>query len=494
MVNGNAGSANLRVTGGLAAVLVILGLAWFFLRPAESAPKHVVIISIESLRFDHLGVAGYDRETSPNIDKLAERGTIFRRAYSQAPWTRPSVASTFTSTYPSTHDAANDARFWELAGVPKNASEEAKAQIMAPLAASFTTMAEIFSARGYRCFGYSCNGQISQDTGFGQGFEDYDGKGARLGEWADTPSREKNFTLWTMSDEQIVEQLTRLFNDDNRGPTMIFVHLMKPHHPYLPLDEFNVFKTVPDGVAITYMNFREINRGKVHMTAADIAYNIDLYDGTIRETDDRVGRILQALSESEIAGETLVVLSADHGEEFLDHGGVSHGHTVYEELIRVPLILAGPGIPPGKSIDTPVQNIDLLPTIASLIWREKIPTAQGRSLHQLLESRSTNLSPGLVFSEDGRPGWSAAVIDDPFKLIEHESSGKIELYDLINDPGEQSDLSADPAHRERVTHLHAVLRDHLATNRRENARYDMSPGVKLTQEVIEHLRALGYVK
>ncbi len=493
---------------GALAVLIALGCGiWLWLRPAGPRPKHVLILSIESLRWDHLGFAGYARPTSPNIDKLVARGTCFRRAYAQAPWTRPSVASTFTSTYPSTHNAANDRQFGMALKERPGGIGFNESGVLAPLVESFVTMAEMFTEHGFDCFGWSSNPQITKKLGFGQGFEEYDATGEsflerilvkKYGSKDRIPPglnihnvRILNFR--GVIDEMLVDRLKELYSRTDRGPTMVFVHFMSPHLPYLPVKK--VFVSGPEGVAIDGPNLAEINRGDVRLSEADIAYNIDLYDATIRETDTRVGRILRVLEESGVADETLVVLAADHGEEFYDHGKVGHGHTVYEELIRVPLVLAGPGIPPGESVSVPVQNIDLLPTMAGLLWDEKLPGGQGRDLRHLLGPQREGASADPVFSEHGgRPGSLCAVIDGSWKLIARMPGEEIELYDLAGDPGEKTDLSGDPAQQGRVARLAALVGDFVAANLKESAKYERSGPVKVSDDLLRQMRALGYLK
>ncbi len=499
---------------GLIAALAAVALGiWLWQRPAGPRPKHVLILSVESLRWDHLGFAGYARPTSPNIDALVARGTCFRRAYAQAPWTRPSVASTFTSTYPSTHNAANDVKFDAPEGKGEDGSNDASEYVMTGLADSFTTMAELFRAHGYRCFGWSCNGQISQELGFAQGFDEYDGTGElflqkmlieKYGSKDRIPAGVTFRDVTTRDfrgvvDELIVERLTGLFRQKDRAPTIAFVHFMSPHFPYLPAEEFRKpFTTVADGVRISEANHDKISKGEIRLTDADIAYNIDLYDATIREIDAHVGQILDLLNDSGHADETLVVLMADHGEEFYDHGAVGHGHSIYEELIRVPMVLAGPGIPAGKSVSVPVQNIDLLPTLAGLLWDEELPWAQGRDLRRLLGDNPP-ASMGLVFSEHGMlPGEVCAVIDGPWKLIARQSKSGDRvigsLFNLSADPGETTNLFGGPEHMERVKGLWDAVLAYVAGNLKKGAKHERAVPVRASKALMDQLRALGYVK
>ena len=441
-------------------------------KQSSSTVRHVLIISVESLRWDHMSLAGYSRRTSPSIDALAARGIIFRRAYSQAPWTRPSIASTFTSTYPSTHRAADDFRFGQpLAGVD-GAPRQLKGSRTASLSTSFETLAEIFSARGYRCFGWSGNPQIWGQLGFAQGFDVYDGVGNR--------------------DHTIVRKVDGVFADPDDRPAMVFVHLMRPHFPYQPRKLFRRYGSSESGVRITGENYRQINSGQVHITDSDLAYNVDLYDAAVLETDDRVQQLLEGLDRRGVAAETLVVLLADHGEEFLDHNKVGHGQSVFEELVHVPMVFAGPGIVAGIEIDTPVQNIDLLPTLAGLLWGEDLPDAQGRDLSQVLRSGKV---PGqtYVFSESGHPGGFCAVIDGDFKLVYYPGTDVVKLYDLGNDPGELVDLAGRAEYHERTDTLLEAVRQHLAANEAAAAAHVNGPAVLTPAYLFDQLKALGYV-
>jgi choline-sulfatase len=308
--------------------------------------------------------------------------------------------------------------------------------------------------------------------GFAQGFDQYNAVG--------TPDR------------QIVKNVDQVFSAPDSRPAMVFVHFMRPHFPYRPRAFFDRFGSGAAGVAITGENVRSINDGLIEFTDDDLAHNVNLYDAAIAETDDRVQQVLEGLDRRGVAEETLVVLIADHGEEFMDHGRVGHGQSVYEELIHVPMIFTGPGIAAGVTIDTPVQNIDLLPTLAGLLWDERLPDAQGRDLSRALLQGQEPLQ-AQVFSESGHSGGFCAVIDGRFKLVYFPSSKEVEFYDLATDPKELSDLSALADHRERREILVEAVQQHLDDTGRAGQRVRAGAPVTTPDHILEQLKALGYV-
>lgn len=430
----------------------LTAVAWCFLVAAcagcTERPPNFLIISLESTRWDHLGVAGYARPVTPNIDALARRGTYFKRAYAQSSWTRPSVASLFTSSYLSTHRVTGE-------------REGSHSKI--PL--EFETLAERFGALGYRSVGWSSSPQLWKGFGFGQGFDRYNGR--------HTP------------DPAIVQKARKLVLREEK-PFLAFAHLIKPHLPYGPAKRFRLPDTPSGGVAIGADNHRKINSGEIELTPADIAYNIALYDGALLQVDSYVGEILANLSKSPNAEETIVVLMADHGDEFYDHAKVGHGVSLYDELIRVPLILAGRGIPQGRVVETPVQNIDVLPTLIELAGGIA-EGAQGRSLVPFFSSGARS-EPSPVFSETAS---SQAVIDGRWKGI-YKADGWM-LFDVVADPHERNDLSQDPASEPRLQRLASLLEEFNERNREIAAQLPSATAQEIPDEVLERMRALGYM-
>ena len=429
----------------------------------EKTPN-VVIISIESFRHDHMGISGYHRPITPVLDDLAHRGTFFNRAYSQCSWTRPSVASTLTSSYQSVHRIDADAILKGKAQL-KNAEKFLAIKIND----SFQTLPELFQSRGYRCFGWTAKHLLWSGYNFNQGFHEYkEGFG---------------------SDVDILNHLAKLTQNKHLQPFLAFVHLGATHVPYEPEDKYNLYDKNPEGVNIAPDNVMKINRGEIKLTPEDIAHNIALYDGAIQMTDERIGEVLKAFKTSNIINNTIIVVMSDHGEEFYDHGRVVHALTVYEEVIRVPLIMAGPGIPKGKIIDWPVQNIDVMPTLSALIFKYVPEGLQGNNLIPLMNSDKLNWYP--AYSERSN---LHAVMEGQWKYIFNSFNEKEELYNLDIDPGEKDNLALNPEHKIIREMLAGKIQKFLRQNNQIVKRYGYLSYSEIPDDVVKKLRALGYLQ
>ena len=425
----------------------------------ESRPPNVLIISLESVRSDHLGVAGYHRPVSPNIDQLAARGTFFTRAYSQATWTRPSIASMFTSTYQSSHGVLGETG----QGLPIQERQLGEHSV---LAETFDTLAEIFHEEGYRTYGWTGNPQLWSGLGFAQGFDEYRAVG--------------------VNDRQIMKNLRGVFSSSER-PFFAFVQFMATHQPYRPRKRFRRYDTNPNAVLISADTVRQINDGELELTPEDVEHNIALYDATIAQVDEALGEVLQDLQDARLTDETVIVLTADHGEEFYERGRVAHGATPYETLIHVPLVMAGPGISSGNRVDVPVQSIDIFPTLTSLVLGRLPEVSQGRDLSRVLGGNDLVAQP--VFAEH----WGQrAVIDGAWKYL--VLAGKSELYNLVNDPDERIDLVDDVEYQAVRERLAQMLDRFVAANQELALGFDGSGSGEFPDDVLEKLRSLGYIR
>lgn len=434
---------------------------------------NVVLVLIDTLRADHLSSYDYVRKTSPNIDAMAGNGVLFKNAVSHAAWTKPSTASLFTSLYPSMHGAI----FGESV-----------------LPDSVTTLAEQMKKSGYVTAGFVANPQIKAIFNFDQGFGFYDDSivgdkvyhnvlrsddlekqfvrrffNLRLN-WTDSNNAEmlnKRFTPWLMANKH-----TNFF---------LYLHYIDPHAPYSPPDPFDS--------RYVASNMQENEK------------NIALYDGEIAYIDKFIGNLLESLSDLGIADKTLVVLTSDHGEEFLDHGGTGHGQSLYEEQINVPLIMTyPPSLPAGRIIEDRVGVIDIMPTILEISGISSEGHTEGVSLLPLIEEKVVTDTDGerYIFSENYLTRFRGkAVTRGNQKYIFTESSelrdvnrlGHEELYDLENDPGESNDLIAKrpetaKSFRKRLSFFTRYVRKN-AVAQPATATVD--------QRTKEQLKALGYV-
>jgi len=453
----NVGDADLRVE---TPALLGLSLSTPAPLPAvqlEGRPSVIVFLT-DTLRADRLGAYGYSGPTSPAFDAFAREAILFEDAWAHAPWTRPTVASIFTGLHPSTHGA----------GGFNNS-----------LAEGFTTMAELFKQGGYRTGAVVANHVVSSRFGFAQGFDT----------WNDGEKKLYGFTA-----REAVERALH-FVDAGTRPFFLYVHTLEPHVPYEPSDEGWAPFRAPGAVRIPSLPLLMKKK-----TPRSLDYLQTLYLGEIRDNDRAFGNLIEGLRARGRLADTLVSFVADHGEEFGDHGGHGHGHTLYSELIRIPLAVRLPGGARGGFREKlPVSQIDLLPTLLSLIGLPAPQVREGRDLSALWLGRGTPAEPELVSETRFGKAEKSALRVGPLKLIVNDDTriygdlgGPVELYDLEADPAEKHDLSeSDPI---AVQYLSNRLFELRSSQRRAAKTLRGGAKIELSEEDKEQLRALGYVE
>ena len=415
----------------------------------DKSRPNVILISIDTLRADHIHGYGYERETSPTLDGLMRRGSSFPTAISSAPWTLPSHVSLLTSLYPHSHGVISE-----------------------PLALNenVATLPLLLKRAGYETAGFTTMPHLSPRHGFGRGFDAY--------------------MLEEIPAPAALERALRWLDSAKPENFFVFIHLFDVHSDYDPSERFLKMFEEPysgdiDGSGRTLYKARD---GELELSEEDLRRLITLYDAEIRELDNNIGLFLGALESRGFLEGAIVVVTSDHGEEFLDHGGVLHGQTLYDELVRVPLIMAGPGVPEGRSVEKQVETIDIMPTILDLCDVEIPSEAQGRSLVPLIRGNLSEWTE-LAFSEadwrNRKHDIKRAVRTGRHKLYYDRMTGSEELYDLIADPGETRNiLAANPEIAER---LRKQLKEWMATDRGKPVR------IKLNEKEKERLQALGYL-
>ncbi|MEZ5331659.1 MAG: sulfatase [Thermoanaerobaculia bacterium] len=333
-----------------AAGLLLLSLACFACDGGGRRPN-LILVSVDTLRADHLGTYGYERETSPFLDALADSGVVFERAFAQVPGTLPSHMSMFTGLYPAQHDV-----------YPPNDV----------LSTDIETLPEILESHGYRTGGFTEGGYVSGFYGFARGFDSFD----------DTVTRGNRLLERTIGEG--LDFLDRVGDDE---PFFLFLHTYAVHDPYQPPEEYRPLfweGAVPDTFEPTGPNFVAVNRGRRTVTAEEVRYFESLYDAGIRYVDDQLQRLWQRLQRDGLSERTLLVVTSDHGEEFLEHGHLVHEQN-YVETTHVPLIVVGPGLPAGTRVGTLVQSIDLAPSLLDLAGlADTAEEMTGRSWKRLL--------------------------------------------------------------------------------------------------------------
>ena len=429
--------------------------------PTRPAPS-VLLITIDTLRADHCSVQGYPRATTPELERFARDGTRIELAYAPTATTAPTHATIFTSLYPLAH------------GVRKNGMT---------LGAEHTTLAERLAAAGYQTAAVVSSFVLDPKFGFDQGFDRYDARfegdtsSVRAPRWQDHEVDAFDQPANATTDKA----LAWLGRQREPGrPFFLFVHYFDPHHPYVP----------PEPLASRF-----VSPGAVSELEATTA----AYDGEIAFADREIGRLLAGLEPLGLAADTLVVITGDHGEGLMQHGHMTHGVQIYEEAVRVPLLIRLQGrVGAGLVLGGPVELVDLVPTVLDLLELPQDAGLQGQSLAAALAGRAAldperpvflhrrHYEPGQV---GGMPvaGEKFGIRVGPWKYIDGPEEGTRELFNLIDDPGERVNLF-DPSRAELID-----LATRLAHWRASAGDAAFVPP-ELSAEDIERLRALGYVQ
>ncbi len=419
---------------------------------AESRPN-ILLISIDTLRADHMSSDGYDRPTSPFVDSLAKEGVRFEHAYATASWTTPSVVSMLTSTYQTRHRMGA-----RLRGVPK---------VWTRIPEELPNLAESLRRHGYRTFGLVANTNLSAERGFDRGFDRFENLGM-----ADLDAVDRTITPW-------LDEIGR-----GEGPWFLWLHMLDPHGPYTAREPW------VESFDAEYARYRWLDSMATEVFAQrapkmqprQLDVMRALYDSEIRATDEFLRRLFDGLPGAQDA---FVLFTSDHGEEFLEHGGTLHGRVLFEESIRIPFIVRLPDRRlAGTVVQQAVSLVDVLPTILGAAGVE--PDARTAGIN-LIGPQGISL-PGerMVVAELLRGVPERAVTDGRWKVIFSERP--TELYDLREDPGEQTNLAQSQP--ERVEEFRTVV----AAFERQNRPTAATPEqVEITPQELEALRALGYV-
>jgi len=485
-------AAATRVSAGVPFLLLTAFLALALPRLARQALEpeapagspNVFFVMVDTWRADHAGFLGYERDVTPELDALVERGVVFERALSQAPWTKPSVATMFTGVMPSVHGAITQA-------------SARKGLRGTALRRDLLTIFEVLAASGWQTALWANNPNILAKHGFDQGVEHFvDHAPRRLREMTDDPG-----TI-----ERVVPEVEAWLESerDATRPFCVYLHAMEPHYPYDPLPEFSGTFADPeidyyfDGMLC--QEFLDGRRDVAELSDETRRYLVDRYDEEILSLDAVLGPFLERLMERH--PDTVVVVS-DHGEEFFDHGMIGHAHSVYQELMHVPLVLWGPGLGPGR-VSTQVRLLDLYPTILELTGAA-VPAGQaGESLAGLVGADADDRPAPMESGGDRFPPWNwRGLSDGEWKWIRREEdSGDVgplfrgglpydELYLLPSDPGETQDLHAEHTDTAAALFERMQKRGWYVTPERAIGVAAESDGL-LGKDEADVMRALGY--
>ena len=398
---------------------------------AKWNPFNIVVVTVDTLRPDHLGCYGHTGIKTPHLDRLAEKGTLFENAVCQVPITPPSHASMFTGTYPGVHNVRNVAGF--------------------NLDPSHRTLATMLQERGWQTAAFVGAAVLAKTTGLNQGFQTYDDKmnDPELG--GDAPQ---------LRAERVVDRALEWLKKQSKNvPFFLWVHVYDPHAPYEPP---NPFKT---------------------------QYVKAPYDGEVAYVDRELGRLFEGVENGFPRDKTVVTMLSDHGESLSEHGEPTHGVFLYDATLRIPWIMAGPGIPAGKRVKDQARTIDLLPTLVNLLQGEIPLECQGTSLLPALDGQKVKTD--VAYAESLMPkidmGWAElrAMRTAKWKYVR---APRAELYDLEKDPHELVNVIQNHGDEAEKLESQLAILTSTGAGKPEEIR-----SKSITAETERQLRSLGYV-
>ena len=453
--------------------------------------RNVILLSVDTLRGDRLEPGHPQRVPTPNINRLADNGVVFTEAEAPSPWTLPSVASMLTSLHPPAHGTFG------------------KGSRLSP---QMVTLAEAISREGLTTKAVLANGWLNFPFNLHQGFDNYQftySKQARPMWWPGLIMRNALAALRLGSSpyapksdlsvaENLVDKAIDYLERNAEGNFFLWIHLVDPHDPFVARGRYRreALSARGHGAFPRYDSGPTVDLRKGRMVGPGERRRLEnLYDLEIRYTDDEVGRLLNSLERLGIDGKTMIILTSDHGEEFWEHGNVNHGHSLYGELLHIPLIVSMPkGYPvAGEREESVVRLIDVAPTVLDYLGIDPPGFWEGKSLLPLVRGEEAGHRPAyagsLVYYQE-----QESVRLGRHKYIRTPQTGKEELYDLDTDPLETVNLAGDMP--ELTARMRAKLDSHLEAQRLLAERFPslVTEKDEVDDRHIEELKALGYVQ
>lgn len=465
-------------------------------------PRGLVLVVVDTLRADHLGVYGYSRPTSPSLDALAGDAVLFRDVASPAPWTLPSLATLMTSLYPSVHGAHSPSNLQDLDWYfrPKQYRAFSK------LHPSRVTLAEVLRDAGFATYGAVQGSYPTSVFGMSQGFGTY----------------RENATPGLRFD---LEDALAWLDATKPDRFFVYLHVQEVHAPYTPVAIRRGAKRKLDPARMSYYreavaeerarflqhdfdpgyggpidgsraSLRALSRPGTRVSRRDVEHLVALYDRGIAYVDYWIGALVRGLADRRLLDDTLLVVTADHGEEFLEHGRLEHSFSYYEEMLHVPLVIRVPGEGRGRVVEQTVGLVDVMPTLLDVLGVEAPPGLEGRSLRALW--RHGGAAPSAESAYVGEASFhrgDLALRGPGWKYIQGAAAPgqppRQELYDLVTDPGEKRNRCPDEPTlcRSREEQLRARM---ASLRARAEALAAPEPAT-LDGDTRESLRALGYL-
>jgi len=466
----------------------------------EDSPKYIFLVTIDSLRTDSVSCYNSNGELTPNISEFARKAVVFENAFSLSSWTTPSLASLMTGFSPSTHTVTKD---------------------NARLPGELPTIAGEIKKIGYYTCAFGINPNLTKRTNISKGFLYYDFYPKYAVERAIGSKLLKHFykfyiaeNVFDLAPENVVldwgtlintKKLTDLSiqwvkeNKSKHKRFFLWIHYLDPHVPYAPPTEYIKGEKVISTIGFNFDKAIEVLSGAFVPSKKEKKWMKTLYDGEIRYVDDNIGRLFTALKKMDIYKDSLIILTSDHGEEFWDHGRYYHGHSMYNEVLSVPLIIKSPLEGKPKRVEPPVSLNNIMPTILEYCH---IPLDAKEfyadSLLPLLHSHTVNnytpqpvVCSGVLYGEKRK-----ALFFDWYKYILSENSQKEELFDLNTDPSEQNLLNKRMP--DRLQKAREILEKHLRVSNKIKKLFKITKEKKSDRDKkksdrLNKLEALGYL-
>ncbi len=434
--------------------------AWFAAGTESGGPRpNVVLVLVDALRADRLGCYGHPGGATPHLDALARRGWRFEQAYSAAPSTVRSVASLFTSTLPFVHR------------IDGPVGDERRLSV---LPEEFLLLPEVLRAHGYWTAMVTTTGWVTPEANYDQGVDAY--------------------RLTGRADRELLEAAMQLVSTHPAGPFFVYLHLLDLHDYYHATRLFRAGEPPPVGLSPRLLALRgeppaaiydALYRQPETFSAEDVRWLERAYLRELRATDELIGELVGRLEAVGLRDDTLVVVVSDHGEQFLEHGRLVHGgDAFYNEVLRVPLLLAGSPIEAPRVVSAPASTLDLFPTLLELLRIDLPPVLQG-------VSRAAGVDSGPLVATDGRT-WK--LIAGGWSYIYAAHHDRQELYDLRRDPYERLDVAAEQ--RAKVLEMRRLLAATIRAGR-EHPYHRLASSiatVPMSDEVEKTLQSLGYLQ
>lgn len=424
----------LVVTLLIATTAVILTLHMI----SSSKKINVILITIDTLRKDHLPCYGYKVNTAPNISSFAKESLIFNNAISQSSWTLPSHASIMTGMYPHRHRAVKPST---------------------PIDKRLITLAEYLKKSGYKTAGFVSHTLVSEKYGFDKGFNRFDSSNAKDSEWRTTSENITHLGInW-------IKKAKKKF--------FLWLHYFDPHDEYLYYKniDFKYISTINENEKLNFPGWNDYPNPYLEYCNRNKKKFISLYNGEIFNTDYYIGKLISFLKEKEYLKNTIIIITSDHGESFNRYGLYGHDNFLYSDLINVPLILHLPKVK-YEVISDVCEIKDIMPTLLDLLDIKK---------PEYLNNNLLSEKKDFAFSEveNKNPYRKVAILNNSWKLIYTIGEKNFELYDLKEDPSEVNNLAkSNPA---VVDELKKVL-------------FDTMEVIELDEETLEKLKSLGYIR